>query len=330
MFQRLYSPSEVRKAIDTYSRVRSFRKAARICGIGKSTIQRWWIAFHSLSVRARLQKKKAPKRQRTPKFPQLLPSLCHLFSTSQVRFLTLKNIGKALGLQKNPSISWLSKALKKAKISRRRFQNTIICPKDSSQLKTLYVSFHEQLLSLDSKDIVCIDETAFSNVGNTSYGYFPKGKHPESRSVPKKQRVSLIMAIHPSKGILSYKKQLNPFDKVTFLAFLKESLLPSLPSGTKAVLMDNIRFHHSKEVLELLESAGIRPLFIPPYSPRCNPIEEVFSMLKRKFRELELSKGSFLQHVEEAVEELKLFKDLSPYYQHVKEHVQTQCQALEL
>lgn len=110
------------------------------------------------------------------------------------------------------------------------------------------------------------------------------------------------------------------------MAFIKESLLPSLPSETKAVLMDNIRFHHSKEVLELLRINGIRPLFIPPYSPRCNPIEEVFSLLKRKFRELEMSQGSFQQHIEAALEELKLFKDLSPYYLHAKKHVQ--CQAL--
>lgn len=190
MFQRQYSSSEVRKAIDTYSRVKSFRKTERICKIGKSTIQRWWIAFHQLSIRSRLQKRKAPKRKRTPKFPQLISSLEELFMAPQLNFLTLRAIGKALGFQKIPSSSWISKALKKAKISRRRFQSTVVCPKNSSQIKDLYRSFHEQLCLLDSEEIVCIDETAFCNFGNTSYGYFQKGKQPQTRPVLKRQRVS--------------------------------------------------------------------------------------------------------------------------------------------
>lgn len=195
-------------------------------------------------------------------------------------------------------------------------------------MKDLYSAFYKQLVSLDSSEIVCIDETAFSNVGNVSYGYFPKGKHPEGKAVSRKERISLVMAIHSSKGILCYKRQPNTFDKESFLTFLKESLLPSLPSETKALLMDNIRFHHSKEVIQLLESFGITPLFIPPYSPRCNPIEEVFSLLKQIFRRVEMSKGSFLQQVETSLEELKLFKDLLTYYLHARNHVQTTCQAL--
>lgn len=194
-------------------------------------------------------------------------------------------------------------------------------------MKELYGSFLQALSLWAPHEIVCIDETAFCNVGNTSYGYFPKGKHPESRTVPRKQRVSLIMAIHP-QGVLSFEKQPNPYDKASFLAFLKNRLLPSLPSQVKALLMDNIRFHHSKEILEVLASVGIKPLYIPPYSPRCNPIEEVFSLLKRIFRDLELFQGSFLDHIESAIEELKLFKDMSPYYLHAREHVQTTCQTL--
>ena len=50
--------------------------------------------------------------------------------------------------------------------------------------------------------------------------------------------------------------------------------------GTVAVL-DNIQFHHSKETMNAFSIMGIRPLFVPPYSPEFNFIENVFSLLKQ-------------------------------------------------
>ncbi|KII65391.1 hypothetical protein RF11_03493 [Thelohanellus kitauei] len=44
--------------------------------------------------------------------------------------------------------------------------------------------------------------------------------------------------------------------------------------------MDNVRFHHSIEVRQALESRGHRILFLPPYSPQLNPIELLFSKWK--------------------------------------------------
>jgi transposase len=51
--------------------------------------------------------------------------------------------------------------------------------------------------------------------------------------------------------------------------------------GTVAVL-DNIQFHHSKETMNAFSIMGIRPLFVPPYSPEFNFIENVFSLLKQR------------------------------------------------
>ena len=44
--------------------------------------------------------------------------------------------------------------------------------------------------------------------------------------------------------------------------------------------MDNVSFHKSKKIKKLVEDSGNHLLFIPPYSPDFNPIEEVFSKLK--------------------------------------------------
>ena len=57
MFKQKYKNNEIRKALETYSNVKSVRKAERICGISKSTIHRWWQALHSMMIRPKLQEK---------------------------------------------------------------------------------------------------------------------------------------------------------------------------------------------------------------------------------------------------------------------------------
>jgi transposase len=49
--------------------------------------------------------------------------------------------------------------------------------------------------------------------------------------------------------------------------------------------MDNASFHHSEGVRELCLRAGAKLVFLPPYSPDLNPIEEFFGDLKRLIRQ---------------------------------------------
>ena len=51
--------------------------------------------------------------------------------------------------------------------------------------------------------------------------------------------------------------------------------------------MDNCSIHHVAEVKDLIEDGGILVLFLPPYSPDYNPIEELFSYLKYYLKEHE-------------------------------------------
>jgi transposase len=55
-----------------------------------------------------------------------------------------------------------------------------------------------------------------------------------------------------------------------------------LPNGT-VIMLDNVAFHHSKIAKVAADKKGFELLFTPPYSPWFNPIEEVFSIVKRAF-----------------------------------------------
>jgi transposase len=70
-----------------------------------------------------------------------------------------------------------------------------------------------------------------------------------------------------------------------FLAYVEQILLPTLRKG-EIVVLDNLSSHKVAGVKELIESAGAEVLYLPPYSPDFNPIENVFSKLKTMLRKL--------------------------------------------
>lgn len=77
-----------------------------------------------------------------------------------------------------------------------------------------------------------------------------------------------------------------------FVQYLKETLIPTLRPGD-IVVMDNLRSYHVKAVQKTLETAGMKALYLPAYSPDINPIEKMWSKVKAllrawKIRSLEL------------------------------------------
>ncbi len=70
-----------------------------------------------------------------------------------------------------------------------------------------------------------------------------------------------------------------------FEAFVEHVLVPELREGD-IVIMDNLSSHKSPRIRTLIESAGARLQFLPPYSPDLNPIEMIFSKIKQALRSM--------------------------------------------
>jgi transposase len=68
-----------------------------------------------------------------------------------------------------------------------------------------------------------------------------------------------------------------------FEAYLEEVLAPTLRPGG-VVVMDNLSAHKGERVREIIEERGCELLYLPPYSPDLNPIEEAFAKLKARLR----------------------------------------------
>jgi transposase len=67
-------------------------------------------------------------------------------------------------------------------------------------------------------------------------------------------------------------------------AYVEQFLVPTLAPGD-IVIMDNLGSHKGQAVRKAIRAAGAKLLFLPPYSPDLNPIEQVFAKLKHFLRE---------------------------------------------
>jgi transposase len=75
----------------------------------------------------------------------------------------------------------------------------------------------------------------------------------------------------------------GPINGVWFQAYVEQVLVPELRPGD-IVIMDNLGSHKGAGVRAAIEAAGARLLYLPPYSPDFNPIENAFSKLKALLR----------------------------------------------
>jgi hypothetical protein len=67
--------------------------------------------------------------------------------------------------------------------------------------------------------------------------------------------------------------------RAAFEAYVEWALAPKLSPG-QVVVMDNLSAHKGDKVRELIEGAGCELLYLPPYSPELNPIEQAFAKVK--------------------------------------------------
>lgn len=75
----------------------------------------------------------------------------------------------------------------------------------------------------------------------------------------------------------------GPINGEAFLADVVSVLVPTLRPGD-VVVMDNLGSHKGKAIRQAIRTAGAHLLFLPPYSPDLNPIEQAFAKLKAHLR----------------------------------------------
>ncbi len=115
------------------------------------------------------------------------------------------------------------------------------------------------------------------------YGWGKRGE-PLVQSVPTRRGKNLsVLGAIDLEGVVAQTSKEGAMTRADVERFFRVDLLPRLLPGSVLVL-DNASIHKGGNLERLAKRAGCRVLYLPPYSPDMNPIELIWSFVKRRVR----------------------------------------------
>lgn len=180
------------------------------------------------------------------------------------------------------SNSTISRTLKKEGWSRKTIRR-----KAKEQNADLRDKYLHDLTSFASYHLVYIDESGCDRrVGFRRTGWSPLGVTPTQTEKFHRGHRHHILPAYTQDGVLLARIFQGSTDGEVFEDFLEELLrwCGRWPQPKSVLVMDNASFHRTARVEEMCAEAGVILMYLPPYSPDLNPIEEFFAELKAFIR----------------------------------------------
>ena len=134
----------------------------------------------------------------------------------------------------------------------------------------------------EDSEIFYIDETGFEEFYTREYGYAPRGKKIIGEVKGKKfTRTNVVSAKHNDKLIAPFAFS-GRMDSSLFEGWLEEIFAKHLVKPQSSVIiLDNASFHRKDAIYDIADEYGFRVIFLPPYSPDFNLIEQHWATIKR-------------------------------------------------
>jgi transposase len=138
----------------------------------------------------------------------------------------------------------------------------------------------------DPQQFVFVDESSTHTSLTRLYGWAPhdqraKGSAPRNHG----KNTTLVAALTPDGLQEPWLLVEGAMTTASFAWYIRAQLAPRLQPG-QIVVLDNLSAHKAASIQEALAARGCDLLFLPPYSPDFNPIEQAFSKLKALLRGL--------------------------------------------
>lgn len=136
---------------------------------------------------------------------------------------------------------------------------------------------------MDPERFVFLDETGAATNMIRRYGWGPRRERLVDAAPHGHWRTTTFIAGLRSTGIVAPLVLDGPMTGEAFLAYVWQFLAPVLSKGD-VVVLDNLQAHKVAGVREAIKATGASLLYLPPYSPDLNPIEQAFAKLKALLR----------------------------------------------
>jgi len=145
------------------------------------------------------------------------------------------------------------------------------------------VEWRDVMLGLPLDRFVFIDETWVTTNMTRLYGRALQGKRLVDAVPHGHWMTTTFVAALRSTGMTAPMVIDGAINGDLFCAYVSQILVPELRTGD-IVILDNLSSHKRVEARQAIEAVGARVVFLPPYSPDLNPIENAFAKLKRLVR----------------------------------------------
>ena len=147
------------------------------------------------------------------------------------------------------------------------------------------LAFMDKVKDIDLKDLVFIDESGIEDNACLMYGWSKRGDRCYGEKIYQhRTRISMIAGLC-QKQMLAPMMFEGTCNTNIFTAYVENILVKELIAG-QIVVMDNISFHKTQKVREMIEAVGCSILFLPTYSPDLNPIEHWWFKIKNEIRKV--------------------------------------------
>ena len=139
---------------------------------------------------------------------------------------------------------------------------------------------------IDAERLVFVDEMGSNTALASLYAWALVGERARC-SVPRNRgKNTTLLASMTHGGMGPCVAVVGSATTAVFEAYVERVLAPTLEPG-RVIVVDNLGAHKGERVRELIEERGCELLFLPPYSPDLNPIEQAFSKIKGLLRKAE-------------------------------------------
>lgn len=171
--------------------------------------------------------------------------------------------------------------------------------RDSARVRQARDQFGEQTSFIDPRQLIFIDESGVNLAMTRLYGRAPRGERV-SGTAPHNYgpNVTVVgaLGLDGIRAAMSFEGAMNGR---VYRVFVEQVLAPTLKAGD-VVVMDNLSAHKVKGIKEIIEQRGAKALYLPPYSPEFNPIEQCWSKVKTSLRK---AKARTVKALNEAIDQ---------------------------
>lgn len=154
--------------------------------------------------------------------------------------------------------------------------------RDRPDVKRKRRSFRGKMKRIEPWRLLFLDETGVTTAMTRAYARSPRGRRAAG-SAPGKWESFTVVAALGADGAVAPLVLPGAIDAAAFDSYVEQVLAPALCPGD-VVVWDNLASHQTRAAARAVRRAGARLVWLPPYSPDYNPIEQLWSKIKAHLR----------------------------------------------